>query len=390
MVTQRRSTTTDEVADVVLTTLCSHPHVDVAGLGKRWAGLSTTGLAALTEYEGSVLWLHRRLGDLKLLDSVPPPFVEWLSARARRLAARNLLVDAQRDELVAMLNDLSVPHVLLKGAAWRLVADRYPYADARVTTDVDVLVPEQLARPTWERLRGAGFATPSGQTAQYAAHFHLPPLANGRAVKVELHTSTSDYLAAPLAWRRFDRSAQVASCGGGATRVPAATELFWHAITHAPLPEPYAFRLRFFQDAAVGWTAGTEIDWNEIATRLGSAELPDGALARRWVGGAARLSGAAAAVGGIGPAPALDLTRALSWRLTVFRLLGPRRTAGPVWGPQAMRRGRRLLIDAGVRAELGLPASAPGHGTPLDRLGRHLAVRLARACHRTWRVLNRR
>jgi hypothetical protein len=264
------------------------------------------------------------------------------------------------------------------------VADRYPYADARATTDVDVLVPEDRARPTWERLRAAGFTAVSGQAVQYAGHFHLPPLVSGRAVNVELHTSTSGYLPAPLAWRRFDPSAQVASCGGGTTRVPAATELFWHAITHAPLPEPFAFRIRFLQDASVGWTAGTEIDWKEIATRLGSAEVPDGALARRWLGTAARLSGVPGAEDRIGPVPALDLSRALSWRLTVFRWLGPRRTGGSLWGSHPIRRGRRLLINEGIRAGLGLPPEAPPYATRLRRIGRRIAAAGAGACYRVW------
>ena len=276
-----RSATTGEVADLLLTTLRLRGDCDVAGLRRRWADLDPAGLAALAEYEGSVLWLHRRLRELGLVDVVPATLAEWLSTRARRLAARNLLVDAQRDDLVAILNDLRVPHVLIKGVARRLVADRYPYADARATSDVDVLVPEQLALSSWEQLLKAGFTATSGRTASYDGHFHLPPLINGRAVNIEIHTSTSNCLPAAIAWRRFERSAQLAACQGGPTRVPAATELLWHAITHAPLPDPLAFRLRFLQDAEVSWAAGAEIDWSEIASRFSSDELPDRALARR-------------------------------------------------------------------------------------------------------------
>src|SRR2546427_9435986 len=152
-----RSATTGEVADLLLTTLRLRGDCGVAGLRRRWADLDPAGLAALAEYEGSVLWLHRRLRELGLFDVVPANLSEWLSTRARRLAARNLLVDAQRDELVQILNDWRVPHVLLKGAAQRLAADRYPYADARPTTDVDVLVPAELALPTWDGLRTTGF-----------------------------------------------------------------------------------------------------------------------------------------------------------------------------------------------------------------------------------------
>ncbi|TME93777.1 MAG: nucleotidyltransferase family protein [Chloroflexi bacterium] len=383
-----RSATTGEVADLLLTTLRLRGDCDVAGLRRRWADLDPAGLAALAEYEGSVLWLHRRLRELGLVDVVPATLSQWLSTRARRLAARNLLVDAQRDDLVAILNDLRVPHVLLKGVARRLVADRYPYADARATSDVDVLVPEQLALSSWEQLLKAGFTATSGRTASYDGHFHLPPLINGRAVNVEIHTSTSSCLPAAIAWRRFDRSAQVAACQGGPTRVPAATELLWHAITHAPLPDPLAFRLRFLQDAEVGWAAGAEIDWSEIASRFGSAELPDRALARRWLGTATQLSGVPDTETYLGSLPALDLSQALSWRLTVFRLLGARdvRATRSIWGRHPVSRARRLLIDEATRAAAELPPLPPLNTTSLHRAGRRVVAGVGRLCYHGWRM----
>ena len=383
-----RSATTGEVADLLLTTLRLRGDCDVAGLRRRWADLDPAGLAALAEYEGSVLWLHRRLRELGLVDVVPATLSQWLSTRARRLTARNLLVDAQRDDLVAILNDLGVPHVLLKGVARRLVADRYPYADARATSDVDVLVPEQLALSSWEQLLKAGFTATSGRTASYDGHFHLPPLINGRAVNIEIHTSTSNCLPAAIAWRRFERSAQLAACQGGPTRVPAATELLWHAITHAPLPDPLAFRLRFLQDAEVGWAAGAEIDWSEIASRFGSAELPDRALARRWLGTATQLSGVPDTETYLGSLPALDLSQALSWRLTVFRLLGARdvRATRSIWGRHPVSRARRLLIDEATRVEAELPPLAQQNMTSLHRAGRRLVAGVGRLCYHSWRM----
>ena len=383
-----RSATTGEVADLLLTTLRLRGDCDVAGLRRRWADLDPAGLAALAEYEGSVLWLHRRLRELGLVDVVPATLSQWLSTRARRLAARNLLVDAQRDDLVAILNDLRVPHVLLKGVARRLVADRYPYADARATSDVDVLVPEQLALSSWEQLLKAGFTATSGRTASYDGHFHLPPLINGRAVNIEIHTSTSNCLPAAIAWRRFERSAQLAACQGGPTRVPAATELLWHAITHAPLPDPLAFRLRFLQDAEVSWAAGAEIDWSEIASRFSSDELPDRALARRWLGTATQLSGIPDTETYLGSLPALDLSQALSWRLTVFRLLGARdvRATRSIWGRHPVSRARRLLIDEATRAAAELPPLPPLNTTSLHRAGRRVVAGVGRLCYHGWRM----
>ncbi len=386
----RPPSTAGEAADLLLETLRLHAGVDSAALKERWAAVNAAGLAALAEYEGCVIWLHRRLKELRLLEVVPADFAQWLATRAHYLAAWNLLVDAQRDDLVRILNELQVPHVLLKGAARRLLADRYPYADARTTSDVDVLVPAHLALPTWERLRGAGFAPAPGRGIRYDSHFHLPPLQNGRAVKLELHTSVSRSVAAPLAWHRIEGSAQVVQCKGGPTRVPAATELLWNAITHAPLPRPHAFRIRFFQDATVVCAPDATLDWQEMAARLGSGEIADRALARRWLGSALLLSGIPDTQSPLGPLPPLDLSHALRWRLTVFRQLGAgsHRAAGSVWGPHPVSRIRRLLIDEATRAELSLPLTPPRAATPLDRVGRRVIGGAARLCYRGSRVLS--
>jgi hypothetical protein len=377
--------------DLLLETLRLHGDTDGAALRSRWAALSPAGLAALVDYESCVLWLQRRVHELDLLDLLPDSFAQWLSGRAHQIAARNLLVDAQRNELVAILNEWRVPHVLLKGAALRLVSHVYPYADARRTTDVDVLLSGAAARSTWLRLQTAGFASVPDSGGAYDNHFHLPPLRNGKAVTVELHTSTSGLLPPLVAWNRFDGKGQTVTCSGGPTQVPSATELLWHAITHAPLPHPYAFRIRFLQDAAVVWAAAADIDWDEIATRLAGSELPHRALARCWLGTAARLAGLAHTDRALGTLPALDLSLALSWRLSVFR---PGRGGGlhdhrAVWGPHPISRGRRLLIDAGTRAELGLPPTPSRSVASVDRLVRWVAGAAARVCYHAWRSFSR-
>jgi hypothetical protein len=388
---QPRRSKARDTAGLLLDTLRLHRNADSTSLRERWATLNPAGLATLVEYEGCVLWLHRRLLELRLLDAVPTPFARWLSTRAHFLAARNLLVDAQRDDLVEVLNELHVPHVLLKGGARRLVADRYPYADARSTTDVDVLLPADTALPTWRRLRTAGFELAAASPTMYDGHLHLPPLRNGRAVAVELHTSTSKYVPAPLAWARVAGTAQAATCAGGPTQIPGATELLWHAITHPPLPDPVAFRMRFFQDAAVVCGAAAEVDWGEIAMRLTSDELPQRAVARRWLGTAARLAALPDEASPLRPLPAPDLSKVLSWRLGVCRLTdnGRRGSPRPVWGRHPLSRVRRLLIDEAARLEFRLPV-IPLHGAgALRRAGRRAAAGAARLCYEGWRLLGR-
>ena len=378
------------VVALLLQTLRLRGDVDVADLRRHWAALDPAGLAALLQYEGCVLWVHQRLRELQLLELAPPPFAGWLTAQARRLTARNLLVDAQRDALVRILNELQVPHVLLKGAARRLLTRIYPYVGARATSDVDVLVPQEAARPTWVHLQTVGFVPTPDPARRYDGHFHLPPLENGKAVAVELHTSTSKFVPAPIAWRRLHDNARVVACRGGPTRVPSATELLWGAVTHAPIPYPAAFRMRYFHDATVGWAAGPEVDWGEIDRRLASPEVPNDGLTRRWLGTAAQLCGSAGGEPALGTLPHLDLGRALNWRLAVFRLVGDseRGATGSVWGRQPLSRGRRLLIDEATRVELHLPHSPPRHVTALHRPGRRVAAAAARLCYRGWRMLH--
>lgn len=376
-------------SDVLLQTLRVQGEVDAGELRRRWVAVRVAGLAELVEYEGCAVWLYRRLKELGLIDAAPLPFATWLAARAWHLAAHNLRVDAQRDVILRLLNSYRVPHVLLKGAARRQAADVYPYADARATSDVDVLLPKDLARPTWERLCAAGFEV-AGDAPRYDGHFHLPPLRNDWGVKVELHTSTAVELLPAEAWRRMSESARVIQRAAGETRIPAATELLWHALTHAAVAWTDGFRIRFLQDAAVVWASGQAIDWGEIAQRLRSTELANAAAARRWLRAAAWLSGIDKPDDRLGDLPAFDLCHLLRWRLLVFQVFsfGGVRAYRPVWGRSVVSRSRRLLIDEGTRYELDLPLTPPPRGaTRLARPSRHVAAGAARLCYQSWRMI---
>ncbi len=376
--------------DVLLHTLRIQGQVDADDLRRRWATVRAAGLAELVEYEGCALWLYRRLKELDLVDAAPLAFTTWLGACAWRLAARNLRVDAQRDVILQLLNSYGVPHVLLKGAARRQAADVYPYADARATTDVDVLLPTDLARPTWERLRAAGFEA-ADDVQRYDDHIHLPPLWNEWGVKVELHTSTALKPPPAEAWRRMSDSASVIQRSAGETRIPGATELLWHALTHAAVAWTEGFRIRFLQDGAVVWASGQAIDWGEIAARLKSSELGGDAVARRWLSAAAWLAGIDEPDERLGDMPACDPRHLLRWRHLVFHALslGGVRAHRPVWGSDAISRSRRLLIDEGTRYELDLPLTPPPLGAArLTRASRYVAAGAARLCYQSWRMLH--
>ncbi|HEX9631369.1 MAG TPA: nucleotidyltransferase family protein [Gemmatimonadales bacterium] len=370
---------TGQASDLLLETLRLRPGSSGPDLRCAWRAARTESLAALVAFEGCSLWLYRRLTELGALAGVEPAFAAWLARSARRIAARNLLVDAQRDAVVAILNELECPHVLLKGAGRRLVTHLYPYADARATGDVDVLLPVDRAQEAWDRLRAAGFAAPPHVRPTHAMHHHLTPLANERPVCVEIHTSTARGLPAREAWARMTIDALPVQHERRTTRVASATELLWHAVAHAfAAPPATAFRLRFLLDAAVVWTGGEALDWTRIERRLDGGELPTPRLARRWLGAAAWLAGRAAPARVIGTEPPFALHHLLRWQLDVCRALA--------WGPGSWSRApvsrlRRLLIEEATRASVGVPiAAAP--------VARWPAAGLARMCFRTWSLMD--
>lgn len=354
-------------------------------LRTAWSRVSPRGLRSLIDYEGCALWLARRLKDTDASEELASRLALHVLLTARAIIRRNLRAAAERDAVVGILNELGVRHVLLKGAARQLLADRYRHADARIVGDVDVLVPETDAPRVWEQLRASGYRC-APNSERYRGHFHLPPLTGTRGIAVEVHVSTSERVSAREAWQRQANFAVRLRCGDGATLVPNATELLWHAVSHAPIRWPESFRVRFFQDAAVVWAAAHDIDWDVIATRLRSDELEFPERARTWLAAAGWLSGRPESADALTPLPTFDLARMLDWRLAVFRSLG-REGIGPsgVWAANLRSRTTRLLVAEGTRSAVGM-SLGPGRYRPgtLSRAGRWIAAAAARLCYLVW------
>jgi len=111
-------------------------------------------------------------------------------------------------------------------------------------------------------------------------------------------------------------------------------------------------------------------------------------VARQWLRAAAWLSGIDTPDERMGELPAFDLCHLLRWRLLVFRVFGGVWANRPVWGPDAISRSRRLLVDEGTRSELDLPLTPPALGaTRLTRASRCVAAGAARLCYQSWRMI---
>jgi hypothetical protein len=371
--------------NLLLDTLRFHQTPDADGLASRWQRVDLWGLPQLIQFEGCEVWLYQRMSNLALLEHVDGRLADFLARRTRLAGALSIRVDAQRDALVEFLNEPHTPHVLLKGCAYRLLGDRYPYLDARMTGDVDVLLPGRLAPSTWDRLKHAGFHVATSKPDFYEEHHHLVPLAGERRVIVELHTSTDRGISPTEAWDRMDASGREMACPGGRTKVPSTTELFWHAVSHALHDPQQAFRLRSLQDAATIWASDEEIDWRAVAARLDSHELQSPMLARRWLGAAGSLAGRSPIAERLaGGAPPFQLHRALRWRLSALR--------GGAWvrnvfARDPLSRARRFAIDVGTATDLGLqPKHTRWQRKPLGRVAVRIAGATIRMGYLAWQA----
>ena len=308
-------------ARLLLDTLRFHGGPPPERLAEAWTEADGTGLRRLVAFEGCAMWLYRRLRQLGVLERITPDLADWVSGKAREETARNLLIEAEAQALAEIFHEIDAPAVFLKGVARRLTVDRYPLADARVTNDVDVLVPADRARDVWRALCRLGYERTSPTAPPRPEHHHLPALWSWRRVAVEVHTTNAKGVAPAEAWRRHYAAGFDVERGGLRFRVPPATELFWSGTAHGLRHPEIAFLLVLFFDAAVIWASGAPVDWSEIARRLDAKEIVDGAAAGAWLGAAAVLAGVdppSALAGRVAP---YDLERALGLRLAVLRRL---------------------------------------------------------------------
>jgi len=306
-------------ADLLLATLRLGGAPSPEQLRDAWPRADLRGLRRLVEFEGCALWTYRRLRQLDVLAALDADFAAWLSDEGRDAAARNLLIDAEADAVARALDHLGFPGVFMKGTARRLVADRYPLADARRTSDVDVLVPQQCAWDLWYELRRQGYERTNLTKPPRPEHHHLPALMNDRRVGVEIHTTHARGIDPGVSWQRHFTAGATVVRSGVTFRVPSATELLWTATAHALLIPDLAFILVRLLDTALVWASGAAVDWDEVARRLDAKEIVDGGAAAAWLGAARVLAGQELPAALVGRVTPYDLSRELRLRFAVLR-----------------------------------------------------------------------
>lgn len=346
---------------------------DVAMLGRLGQ------VVPLLELEGAAVWLQRRLHDGGV--SAEHPLRKALRPVAQRQLARALRVDAATGRVLALFVAHQVPVIAIKGPARRIAAGLYPYADARSTTDVDLLVEGGAAQDAWELLRREGYSPLPRDAHGAGDHYHLPGLLGPEDVAVELHRSTSRHVSAEEAWARQATGGDEVMWQNVACRVPSPTELLWHAVTHSFVDESLGLRLRNFLDGAVIIASGRTLAWDTIRQRIAAGEVHHGdegsaappARVHRWLATAAEFAGQ--------PIPddflrdgTIPLARLLTWKHAVL--------GSPIRGA-----ARSRLLDEAVRVEAGLGCIPPYHTDRWPvRLRRRLAASVARAGYLGWRA----
>lgn len=355
-------------------------------LRERWASHRTDPLLDLLAYEGAGIWLFRRLRALGILDSLSPEFRERLKALAFGAAARGMHVEEEAVLVLRMLGGAGIPVVLIKGVARRALAPQFPFLDARLTSDVDLLVPADRIQEGQDLLLGHGYLPTPARTPG-PDHHHMQTLWNERRVPVELHRSTSVRIAPEMAWSRAMSGGQALEWAGIPVRVPSATELAWSAVAHA-LNDAivHGYRLQHFLEVAALAAAPGGVDWHIVMERTGAGEAfeeTSGAtysrdVILRWIDGALQLVALDARPAGVVTTP-LDLASLLAWRLSILEV---RRRLGRVITER--------LLDGGARTLIGLDlAPLPAGVTGLRQLGLRTADRMSRLALRCWRSMQK-
>lgn len=347
---------------------------------EAWGRADCRGLPQLLRYEGAHVWLYRRVQQLGL--TLPEELRSSLRAMVHQTSVDTMRIDAQTVAVTSMLTAASIPWALMKGQARRAAATRYPFANARGVSDVDLLLPASQVDAAWDLLcRQHGFHLASDLPPTHTTHHHRPAVTDANNVAVELHSTTALSVEPAEAWRRATQGADVVTWSGLTVTVPNATELVWQALTHAVSDGDTGYYLRTFLSVAAILAEEPEIDWTALALRLTNGEVLDNDTGRsvppeqlrRFLAAAADLAGTSLPPAWLPRRPAA-LVSLLVWRGRALQGRGGRALTG-------------RLLDESVRAETRLPLTPSPPGTTLvQRIRRGVATRLARLLYVTWRV----
>ncbi|MEO0498715.1 MAG: nucleotidyltransferase family protein, partial [Pseudomonadota bacterium] len=211
----------------------------VIELADRKAVLPTLA-AALTgdcDVEPASTFLHQSQRDAH------EPYVAALRASLALNAARNARLARQCADISARLAAVDCPTVFLKGMG-QILGNTYPLQGARLTTDIDVLVPRNRLGAAVDALLADGYTASGPLTPQDGRHHLAPLVRRGELAAVELHF---DF--APGGLRCLSPSSILAEArpvlGVDHGAVPSPTHAAILAVAHSMLRGQHVLRPNF-------------------------------------------------------------------------------------------------------------------------------------------------
>jgi hypothetical protein len=219
--------------------------------------------------------LYVRLHELGIASQLPAEVVDFLCAVEELNLERNQAIFAELGTVTALLNEVGIEPVMLKGAAY-YTTGVYANPGTRFLRDVDLLISERQLPAAIEVLKQNGFDWDRHDRLGLFRHHH-PPLRRSGSVTFELHHSLGMGICKSLlpASEVIDQSVPL-EFAGTRVRVPSPEHLMVHLIMHSQIQHPYSERiwppLRAMHDLVLlRRRFDGEIDWSGIERRFRSA-----------------------------------------------------------------------------------------------------------------------
>jgi hypothetical protein len=224
--------------------------------------------------------LRQRLDEAGVLSGLPAPVRGQLDSEAAIARYRKQMAWRELHELTDALASVPGPRVLVKGAAY--IVQGLRLADARVVSDVDLLVPRERLAAVEARLREAGWqpeAVDPYDERYYREWSHeVPPLRYpGHLLELDLHHA----IVPPISRVRVDPARLLAAARpvpGTAFHVLAPEDQVLHACVHAFVDSDLADRVRDIVDldALVCELAAAPGFWDRLCARAAELGLARG------------------------------------------------------------------------------------------------------------------
>jgi Uncharacterised nucleotidyltransferase len=213
------------------------------------------------------------LRSKNLVKAFPSDVIDFFDGVATLNRQRNERLVSEAIALAAILNEIEVLPVFLKGGA-HLLSGLYPDLALRLALDLDVLVPADRLSNCVSRLSAYGYKELLTNW-DFSGHHHCPPLGRqGSIAAVELHSEPLDPPHRQLLPAGdVLRDVVVLQRGTVKLSVPSARCRMVQAVAHAQLADQaYIFGqlpVREFIDyARLHEAFAREIDWSEFVERF--------------------------------------------------------------------------------------------------------------------------